>query len=325
MGESKTRWINNKYIVALLAVFCALLWGSAYPSVKIGYELFGMSNSGSYDKMLFAGIRFILSGILVIISMSIIKRKFLYPKPKNILKIILLGLTQTGIQYAFFYVGISNTSGSKSAIIQGTATFLTVLFSALVYKNDRLNFRKVFGCLIGFIGVIIINLKDEFGGLDIMLQGEGFLFFASIFFAVGSVLSKWILKEENGAAVAGYQLVFGGTFLFVIGLLKNGRIPVVTTGGLTMLAYLVLLSALAYTLWTMLLSANPVSSVSIYYSFVPVFGVILSGLFLHEQILNWRNLLALSLVCIAIYIVNISTTQRLAVPDPSKPKQSEGM
>lgn len=305
MNKEEGKWITNKYIVAVLAIFCALLWGSAYPTVKLGYGFFGMNESSSYDKMLFAGIRFLLAGMAIIIVMSLINKRLLYPKKvSSIPKILLLGLTYTGIQYLFFYIGLSNTAGSKSAILQGTATFFTVILSAVFYKNDKLTIRKIVGCILGLAGVIIINLRVEFGGFDMSLQGEGFVVLASLFFGVGSVISKWILNEEDSSTIAGYQLFFGGLFLIIAGRLGGGHIPVVTVEGILMMAYLVFLSSTVYSVWTMLLSYNRVSSVSIYYSFVPIFGVLLSGLLLSEKVLNWRSLVALLLVCSAIYIVN---------------------
>jgi len=303
--KEKSKWITNKYVVAVLATFCALLWGSAYPAIKLGYQYFGMTQSGSYDKILFAGFRFLFAGLAVIIVMSFIKKGLLYPqKTRTIPKILLLGLTYTGIQYIFFYIGLSNTAGAKSAILQGTTTLFTVILSAVFIKNDKLTVRKTAGCILGFLGVVIINLNTEFGGLEMSLQGEGFLILASLFFGIGSIMSKWIVKEEDSSTVVGYQLITGGLFLIITGLLGGGHIPVITIEGILMMCYLVFLSSVVYSLWTMLLNYNRVSSVTIYYSFVPVFGVILSGIFLHEDVLNWRSLIALAMVFSAIYIVN---------------------
>jgi len=308
MMKEKSKWITNKYIVAVLATFCALLWGSAYPGIKLGYQYFGITQGSSYDKILFAGFRFLFAGLAVIIFMSVINKKLLYPqKSSTIPKILLLGLTYTTIHYIFFYIGLSNTAGGKSAILQGTTTLFTVILSAIFIKNDKLTVRKTAGCILGFLGIVIINLNTEFGGLEMSLQGEGFLLLASLFFGIGSIMSKWAVKEEDSSTVVGYQLIIGGLFLIMTGLLGGGHIPVVSIEGILILCYLVFLSSVVYSLWTMLLNYNKVSSVTIYYSFVPVFGVILSGILLGEEILNWHRLIALALVFSAIFIVNSAT------------------
>lgn len=54
--------LQNKGLVLALATLCCLLWGSAYPAVKIGYVLFDIDTTGA--QVLFAGYRFSLAGII---------------------------------------------------------------------------------------------------------------------------------------------------------------------------------------------------------------------------------------------------------------------
>lgn len=76
--KDKNKIITNPVIVAVFAVVCCFLWGSAFPCIKIGYSAFGIS--GAPSVILFAGMRFFFAGILVIIAGSIINKKFLYPR-----------------------------------------------------------------------------------------------------------------------------------------------------------------------------------------------------------------------------------------------------
>ena len=52
----------------IAAVFCCLLWGSAFPGIKIGYRLFAVASEDIGTQILFAGFRFALAGVLVLIS-----------------------------------------------------------------------------------------------------------------------------------------------------------------------------------------------------------------------------------------------------------------
>ena len=61
MDKSNNNLLTNKFIVCIIAVICCGLWGSAFPYVKIGYELFKITNTPS--QILFAGLRFTLAGI----------------------------------------------------------------------------------------------------------------------------------------------------------------------------------------------------------------------------------------------------------------------
>ena len=88
------------------------------------------------------------------------------------------------------------------------------------------------------------------------------------------------------------------------GYLMGGRIETVTAAGVGMLIYLACVSAVAYTLWGILLKYNPVSKVAVFGFMNPVFGVILSALLLNEknQASGWMTIAALLLVSIGIYI-----------------------
>ena len=84
--------------------------------------------------------------------------------------------------------------------------------------------------------------------------------------------------------------------------------------GLLMLGYLAFISAMAYSLWAMLLKYNPVSKITVYGFMNPVFGVILSAFILGEaeQAFGIKSLGALILVCIGIYIVNGTKKEKTA-------------
>lgn len=68
-------------VVCLLALVCCLLWGSAFPCIKIGYGLFGIAADDRASQILFAGLRFTLAGLLAILFGSLFNRRFL--KPQN--------------------------------------------------------------------------------------------------------------------------------------------------------------------------------------------------------------------------------------------------
>ena len=104
--------------------------------------------------------------------------------------------------------------------------------------------------------------------------------------------------------VTGWQLLFGGALLAAAGLMGGARLTIPSPQALGLLLYLAALSAVAFTLWTLLIKYNPVSKISIYNFLTPVFGVLLSGIFLHESFLSVKNLSALILVCIGITLVN---------------------
>jgi drug/metabolite transporter (DMT)-like permease len=215
-----------------------------------------------------------------------------------------LGLVQTTLQYIFFYIGLANTTGVKASIINATSTFFAILFAHLMLKNEKMTWAKIFGCLLGMAGVIIIQLNGGKIDSSFSITGDGFLFLVCIASALGAVMTRIFTQKIDSMILTAYQLMIGGVVLIIVGVSMGGVITEVTPQGIFLLAYLSILSAAAFTIWTILIKHNPVGVVAIYGFMIPVFGVVLSGIFLGEQFLNLRILVALVSVSFGIWLVN---------------------
>lgn len=146
----RERFFTNKKAIVLLAGLCTLLWGSAYPCIKIGYEVFHIAQDDITSKFVFAGYRFFLAGVIVLIIAILLKKEVFVFNKKALGQIALLGLGQTSLQYIFFYIGMTYTSGIRGSIITGSGTFFSIILAHILYKNDKLNLNKIIGCIIGF-------------------------------------------------------------------------------------------------------------------------------------------------------------------------------
>lgn len=293
---------TNPIFVVLSALLCTALWGSATPFIKTGYE--SLKVSGTPSIMLFAGIRFALAGIITVIIYSIIERKFLYPKKKSLKYVGIISVFQTVLQYIFFYVGLANTSGVKGTILSGSSAFFSILVATLIFRQEKLTLKKIIACLIGFSGVVVVNLN----GLELNLNflGDCFVIFSAISLAFSSVLMKIYSKEENPVVLSGYQFILGGAVMIILGLAFGGSISFESLTGAGILTYLAFLSAVAYALWGILLKYNPVSKVTVFSFMTPVFGVILSNIMLTESgnVSVVNVLVALALICAGIFTLN---------------------
>ena len=307
--KTKEQFMTKTVVVWLGALLCCALWGSAFPCIKIGYQLFEIPSDATATQILFAGCRFTLAGILAIIIGSVLNHKILIPKQGSWGKIAKLCLLQTVAQYLFFYIGLANTSGVKASIIEGVNVFISILVASLIFRQEKLTARKMLGCIIGFAGVILVNIT---GGIDMAFTftGDGFIVLSTIAYAFSSVMIKRYSQEENPVTLSGYQFVLGGLIMVVCGLLMGGRLTVISGAGIAMLLYLAVISAVAYSMWGVLLKYNPVSRVTVFGFMNPVFGVILSAFFLKESdSVGVVCILALILVCAGIYIVNRAPKQ----------------
>lgn len=299
------KFFTKNYIVCLGAILCCVLWGTAFPCVKIGYKLFDVNTESVPSLMLFAGTRFALAGLLVIIFGCIIKKRFIVPKAKNFWRVGLVSVFQTIAQYTFFYIGLAHTAGVKASVLNGLGVFFTIIAACFIFRTERFNLIKLLGCLLGFGGVILINLGGDFS-FTFTLLGEGFVIFSGLSAAIASGLVKIFSKHEDTTALCGYQFLFGGIVLVIIGLSFGGTYCPVSVGSYFMLLYLGFLSAFAFTLQGFLLKYNPVSKVAVFKSTNPLFGAVFSAIVLGEsgQLLSWFTLIALVLVCSGIFVIN---------------------
>lgn len=304
--------------VVLLATLCCLLWGSAYPAIKSGYALLAIGRDDTASQLVFAGWRFLLAGVLLLgMAQAVGRPVFALPRA-SMGRIALLGVAQTSLQYVFFYVGLAHTTGVKGSILNATGTFFSVLLAHFIYHNDRLDHRKTLGCLVGFAGVMAVNLRGGGQGLDasFTLLGDGFIVIAAFVLSAASIYGKRLSQRIDAMVMTGYQLAIGGLVLLGVGYAFGGALHGMSLAPAVLLLYMAVLSAVAFALWAALLKHNRVGMVSVFNFLIPVFGALLSALFLGEQILSWHNAVALLLVCGGIWLV---TTDRRPSPGATTP------
>ncbi|WP_373096519.1 DMT family transporter [Collinsella bouchesdurhonensis] len=289
------------------------LWGSAYPCVKIGYELFGITGSDVASRLVFAGTRFTIAGIMVVVGVSIAQRRALLPAKRDLSAIGILALFQTVLQYFFFYGGLSHAAGVTSSIIGAAAYFFAILFAALIFKTESLTRKAVIGCAIGFAGVVLVNLGGSGdAAFSFALNGEGFILLSSVAGAISTCFIAVLGRTHDSVLLSGWQFVTGGVVLLGCGLAMGGSLCPISPGpALALILYMGFISAMAYTLWSRLLAANPVSRVSIFGFMTPVFGAAMSAVLLGETdaVNPLFALIALALVSAGIVIVNRPNSQ----------------
>lgn len=309
MKLTKEKIFTKPILVVVIATLCCVLWGSAFPCVKIGYNYFNIGSDDVFSQMLFAGVRFLIAGILIVAFGSITEKKLLLPSKSSLPSIGVLSLTQTIIQYVFFYIALANTSGVNSSIINGSNNFFAIIIAFFLLR-EKLSVKKIVGCLLGFGGVILASISQgTVGGFNML--GEGFMIISAISCALSNVLLKKFSQKHNPLILSGYQFIFGSIVMIIIGVSLGGRLTAINPYGILILIYLALLSCITYTIWSLLLKYNGVAKISIFGFITPVAGSIMSALFLGEyQLFDWKYLVALILVALGIFIVNFTFSKR---------------
>lgn len=313
MPTDFSHFFSRPAVVCGLAVLCTLLWGSSFPAIKAGYALLEIQPHDTTSLMVFAGQRFLLAGLLLLALARVLGRHKGNFTKRKVSQITILGLTLTTLQYVFFYIGLAFATGVKASIINSTATFFSVLLAHFIYTNDRITGRKALGCVIGFSGVFIVNFNDSLLDFQFSLAGEGSVTLAAFILAASSIYGKKVSEDMDVMLMTAWQLAIGGVALLGIGYAFGGHSGNFDLHSGLLLLYLAFLSSTAFALWSVLLKYNSVGTVTIFNFLIPVFGSLLSAFFLDETILEWKNMLALILVCSGIYIV-VRANKRTVTP-----------
>lgn len=299
------KFFSNKYICALTAVVCTLLWGTAYPLIKLAYA--DMQITAVVDKLLFAGLRFFIAGIMVF-AVCLFTRKNVFDIEKSrVPKILLYSLLLTVFHYTFNYIGVGNATATKTSVLSAFSAFLGVLLAPLFFKTEKITVRKILGCILGALGVLIVNLSFFEGTFTFL--GEGFVLLATICSATGSLYGK-IVSKGKIFEVTAWQLFVGGAILCFVSLPFSASIAF-TTKGVFELLFLAFVSAASFSLWTALLVYNDSGKIMIYNLLIPVFGSMWSFIILGEkEIINPLYIISLMLICLGIVLVNLTDKKR---------------
>ena len=212
------------------------------------------------------------------------------------------------VQYFFFYIGLAHTSGVTGTILSGSGGFISIILACFILRMEKPSANKIVGVILGFAGIIVMNISFSDGtAFQFSLLGEGFILISQLSYAISGIMVKKYSKEHSVTMLSGCQFMLGGLVMAVVGLAAGGRMYMgAGFAGYILLIYMALISAVAYTLWGTLLKYNPVSRVAIFNFLTPLFGALLSALFLGEmeEALSVNKLAALILVSVGIYIVN---------------------
>lgn len=294
-----TDLIKKPWFAVLGAILCTALWGSAYPVIKYSYDELNITTVA--DKLAFAGARFLIAGLMVFIAAWIVRKK---PPaiPKKLLPgAVLYGAVQTGLMYILNYIGVANTSATKTSILTAASAFFAVLFAPLFFKDERLSLWKIVGVVCGFAGIVVVNTSGLDGGITFL--GEGSVLIATVLNTAGGFIGKRIAKGRVFEMTA-YQLLFGAALILIVALPMGGSFAF-SPKSLLLTLYLAFVSAAAFSLWTALLTRHGAGKILVFNLLIPVFGTMWSFFLLGEQqIFDPMYPISIVLITVGIVLVN---------------------
>src|SRR5574344_2712253 len=123
MKDTKVSIFQRPAWVAGLALTAAILWGWAYPLIKLGFGEFRITTDMTGSKMLFAGIRFCISGLIILTVARATHRRFAVNDRRDWWYVLLFSLLNTTFNYAVCYFGLSHSDGACAAILNSMGVF----------------------------------------------------------------------------------------------------------------------------------------------------------------------------------------------------------
>lgn len=300
--EKEKNLFQSQPWISVFALTAAVLWGWAYPLIKLGFQEFQIDTEMTAGKMLYAGIRFFLSGAIILAFAAKRKLNFRLVDRGGWWYVLVFALLNTTLHYAFFYFGLSHSAGARSAILNSLGVFVVVVAACFLFKSDRFTLNKALGCVLGIAGVLALNLGNAESGRFTWL-GDGMIILNALCSAAASLMTKGLGKRVDIFVGTGYSLSLGGALLIIPGLLSGGTLPKITMLGCAILLGLVIISTTGFTLYNKLISCNPVGKVAIYNSLIPVVGAVTSCLCLNETF-YWKYVLSGTLAAVGIFMIN---------------------
>lgn len=284
----------------LLAILCCCLWATAFVGIKIGLK---------YSPPLqFAGLRFFLSGCILLFLIPKKERKLLLII-KNLRIITIVGILQTTLLYAFFYTGLSLVPASLGAMLVGSGPLFAAILAHIFIKNDKLNLRKVAIISLGFSGIIIISLGKTQGteSNPFLWLGIILLLFNNIVSGLANIVVAKNKRNISAIFLSSTSLIFGGGLLMIISsFFEKWTFSIKPVAYYLSLGWLSFLSATAITLWFILLKRPgvKVSNLNVWKFIIPVLGAALGWLIMPDERPDAYSLAGMFTIALSLLLLN---------------------
>lgn len=283
-----TKWLYFSLLV--------LMFGSAFYFIEISLI--------SFSPLQIAFYRVFSASILLLIYSLFKNYKFNFIK-KNFILLFVLGLSGTSIPFFLISWAQISISSSETGILIGFMPLFTIIGSHYIFKYEKLNFSKILGFVIGFIGLLILLLNNNdnthfnsniFSKLAVIL--------GAFFYALNALLVKKI-KNVNVIPLSAVVMIFSSIQLLILFPFTQETNIVLDNFELRSLLSLIIMgifsTAFATVVYYKIINDFGPNFLSLVNYPIPVFAFFVGVIFLNENI-SINSIVSLLLVIIAIYI-----------------------
>ena len=285
-----------KIIDYVLLTILALIWSSAFFNIKIA--------TYSYGPVTIAFLR-IIFGAIPVVGLCLFKKIKIEAFSKDWHWFALIGMVNLVIPFFLIAYGVQKVQSNLAAILMASTPLSATILAHFFTKNEKINYRKIFGVLLGFSGIVFL-FSD-----NVLINENNFLsaliiFFASTFYVIGGLLTLKISNKKNENVTASI-LIWATIFLIPITAYSEqpwnlnpsmeSTISVIYLG--------IVATGFAWLLRFRILITNGLVFQAQVAYLIPIFGIILGYIFLKE-VITPKVLVAVAAVIIGIYFVKKS-------------------
>ena len=290
-----------KPIDYILLIFLALIWASAFFNIKIATDSFG--------PITIAFLR-VFFGAIPVLLLCFYKKIKIEAFSKDWYWFAIIGFINLVAPFFLIAYGVKFVQSNLAAILMSTTPLSSTILGHFFTKNEKFNLIKTFGILIGFSGIVYL-FSDNFLINDNNFTSALLILLGSTCYVIGGVLTLKISKKKN-ENVTGSILIWAVIILLPLVLFIdkpwNTTPSVVST---VSVIYLGLISTgLAWLLRFRILKNNGLIFQSQVSYLLPIFGIILSYIFLKELITS-KIIVSLLAVLIGLYFVRKAGNKKL--------------
>jgi len=285
-----------KIIDYALLTILALIWSSAFFNIKIA--------TYSYGPVTIAFLR-IIFGAIPVVGLCLFKKIKIEAFSKDWHWFALIGMVNLVIPFFLIAYGVQKVQSNLAAILMASTPLSATVLAHFFTKNEKINFTKTFGVLLGFSGIVFL-FSDNILINDNNFSSALIIFFASTFYVIGGLLTLKISNKKNENVTASI-LIWATIFLIPITAYTEqpwnlnpsmeSTISVIYLG--------IVATGIAWLLrFRILINNGLVFQAQVAY-LIPIFGIILGYIFLKE-VITPKVLVAVVAVIIGIYFVKKS-------------------
>ncbi len=289
--------LKNKLTNLLLILIITIIWGLAWVYMKLILQYM--------SPFTFTAIRFFIGAIVLLIVVIIFKQGI--PKKAQWLSLAIIGLFQTAIVFCLVMYSLQFIEAGKSSVLLFSMPIWSAIL-AVKFLGEKISPLKLLGLIIGLVGLLTIigwdiwtNQSQE------IIIGEILITLAAISWSISNVYYRLKLQSIPPTQMTAFQMLFGTIAIIFVAVIKEWGEPIIING--ESIFYIlftgVLASAVAYTLWFIVLTKIDVATATISTMLVPVFGLTFSSLIIDEK-MNPSVIIGSLLIISGIIIAQLS-------------------